>query len=43
MVYINMAFSLGHLFIFGGKHENFEIPESFRKNPDNFDRVGIKK
>ena len=36
-----MVFSLGHLAIFGGKPENCEIPESFRKNPYYFGRVGI--
>jgi hypothetical protein len=36
-----MVFSLGHLVIFGGKPENFEIPKSFREKPDNFGRVGI--
>jgi hypothetical protein len=39
LVYIYMEFSHGDLVIFGGKLENCEIPESFRKNPDNFDRV----
>ena len=42
MVYIYMVFSLGHLVIFGGKHENQEIPGSCRENPDNLDRVGTK-
>jgi hypothetical protein len=36
-----MVFSLGDLVIFGGKLENCEIPESFRKNPYNFGRVDI--
>ena len=26
-----MVFSLGHLVIFGGKPENCEIPDSYRK------------
>ena len=42
MVHINMVFSIDHLVIFGGKPENCEIPDSFRENPYNFGRVGIK-
>jgi hypothetical protein len=38
---LQMVFSLGHLVIFGGKPENCEIPDSFRENPYNFDRIGI--
>jgi len=41
MVNINMLFSIDHLFIFGGKPENCEIPDSFRENPDNFGGAGI--
>ncbi len=41
MVYINIVFSLGYLVILGGKPENCEIPDNFRENPYNFDRVGI--
>ena len=35
-----MVFLLGHLVIFGGKHGNCEIPESFWENPDNLAGLG---
>ena len=43
MLYIaNMVFSLGHLVFFSKKPNNWEIPESYWENPENFGKVGFK-